>query len=586
MITFEPFLFMSSSFVLDVCCAAPPSPYSVALLARIKIETMADAEIADVCGASPKATAKKSSHPVAEVGDAGVAGKKGSDKQGSDAKGSDKKGSDKKASDKKASDKKASDKKASDKKGSDKKGSGKKGSGKKGSGKKGSVKKGSGKKVSAKRVPAKGKKKVKTEEEGEEEEAHEDEEEEEEEAEEDDDAMKRPAAAEEEETEEDDDAMKRPAAARRPSMKRPAVARSCGRYMKKRPAAAGLAEEEGIGENKYYGDGDISKTSTGQEMRDPIKAKKFFAMLHAGTLPDNLKAAYEGAAIEKGTNTFESQTKVINRGVKRVGIGTLVVQSNHPFLTLLKAHVKTGYQDEFHAGMIYEEAKKACGSFEDLKAAVYGNRVTTAGDSPHWEELTYYFKRSAVGSKEEAKKTVTATKKEKVSQETWDKFSAAVDAFIPQTGHVTGSMGTGVSALAFVASQGNGTPSTGWSLEEDASTSTVSVEADTTSLQERQKKLESAVRCGEKVIEGGLALPSKHERLAFAIQKLVIAQEEAEIQQTRNRFALKYKKDMVTKSVITSADVETMDSSTIVIMQDLAAKAVLLKHEMKESNKE
>ena len=39
----------------------------------------------------------------------------------------------------------------------------------------------------------------------------------------------------------------------------------------------------------------------------------------------------------------------------------------------------------------------------------------------------------------------------------------------------------------------------------------------------------------------------------------------------------------MTKSAMTSADMEAMDSSTIVIMQDLAAKAVLLKHEMKEA---
>ena len=181
------------------------------------------------------------------------------------------------------------------------------------------------------------------------------------------------------------------------------------------------------------------------------------------------------------------------------------------------------------------------------------------------------------------KKTATASKKEEVSQSAWDAFSSAVDAFIPQTGHVTGSMGTGVSALAFVASQGNGSPSTSWGLEEDASNSMVAVEADTTSLQERQKKLDNAVRCCEKVIEHGLALPSKRERLVAAIQKLVVAQEEAEIQQTKNRFAIKYKKDMVTKSAMTSADMEAMDSSTIVIMQDLAAKAVLLKHEMKEA---
>ena len=86
------------------------------------------------------------------------------------------------------------------------------------------------------------------------------------------------------------------------------------------------------------------------------------------------------------------------------------------------------------------------------------------------------------------------------------------------------------------------------------------------------------------MIEHGLALPSKHPRLATAIEKLVVAQEEAEIQQTKIRFAIKYKKDIVTKHAMTSAALEKMESSTRTIMQELQANAVLLKHEMKAKN--
>ena len=98
--------------------------------------------------------------------------------------------------------------------------------------------------------------------------------------------------------------------------------------------------------------------------------------------------------------------------------------------------------------------------------------------------------------------------------------------------------------------------------------------------------MDVAMRCCEKVIEHGLALPSKDERLVAAIQKLVVSQEEAEIQQTKSRFAIKYKKDMVTKSTITTADVEAMESPTVIIMQDLQANAVLLKHEMKTTSQQ
>lgn len=164
-----------------------------------------------------------------------------------------------------------------------------------------------------------------------------------------------------------------------------------GRYVLKKPACFATKTDavDGGAEQQVYDDKYIQTTSRGQEMRDPVKAKRFFQMLHEGTLPDNLKATYEGASKEKGGGAFQNITKVINRGVKRTGPGTLVVQENHPYLTHLKQHVKTGYQKEYHAGMIFEEAKSACGSFEDLKNATYAGRITTSGDGA-WEDLTYW----------------------------------------------------------------------------------------------------------------------------------------------------------------------------------------------------
>ena len=140
-------------------------------------------------------------------------------------------------------------------------------------------------------------------------------------------------------------------------------------------------------------------------------------MLLADHLENVAVLAYEGAKKAKGTRDFNSVTTVINRGVKRVGVGQLVVQSTHTYLAAMKEHIETGYQDEYHACLIFEEAKTACGGFDDLKNAVYENRITTAGDSPRWEELTYYIKRSAVGSKEEAKKTVKSEKTKEIPQE-------------------------------------------------------------------------------------------------------------------------------------------------------------------------
>lgn len=96
-----------------------------------------------------------------------------------------------------------------------------------------------------------------------------------------------------------------------------------------------------------------------------------------------------------------------------------------------------------------------------------------------------------------------------------------------------------------------------------------------------RKKLDAAMRLCEKVIEHGLELPSRGHRLCSAIEKLTKTQEDAEALQSECRFAIKYKKFMVTKKAITEAAMQQMDDSLKTMISELQANAVLLKHEMK-----
>jgi len=94
--------------------------------------------------------------------------------------------------------------------------------------------------------------------------------------------------------------------------------------------------------------------------------------------------------------------------------------------------------------------------------------------------------------------------------------------------------------------------------------------------------MDTAVRLCEKVIEGGLNLPSHGDRLKAAIEKLTKTQEDAESMQATSRFAIKYKKDMNTKQLLNHADIVTLEQDITAMVEELKANAVLVKHEMKD----
>ena len=97
----------------------------------------------------------------------------------------------------------------------------------------------------------------------------------------------------------------------------------------------------------------------------------------------------------------EEQAKIINRFSQRTEQGIVAVPS-HPYFERKITHKDTSYQNEWHEGICWEEAKTKCGGRADLQEGVEARRIKTSG-SGKWEDLFYHFKRRRLGGPQETR---------------------------------------------------------------------------------------------------------------------------------------------------------------------------------------
>ena len=130
---------------------------------------------------------------------------------------------------------------------------------------------------------------------------------------------------------------------------------------RKRPAAEAEGADEqnqdaGDSESEHSEDGEnFELGKDGGKLRDPAKAKKFMLALHSNQVPATVKTAYDAALVKRGSNMRSSITEIINRFYKRNRNGKLACVPDHS---------AQGFQDEVHAGMIWEEAVTKVGGEE------------------------------------------------------------------------------------------------------------------------------------------------------------------------------------------------------------------------------
>ena len=124
--------------------------------------------------------------------------------------------------------------------------------------------------------------------------------------------MRKPAAAKEEKEESEDDASTsavKKSAAFTPTRKRPAE-EAGGADEQNQDAGDSGSEHSEDGENFELG-------KDGEELRDPVKAKKFMLALHSNQVLATVKSVYDAALVKRGSNMRSSVTEIINRFYKR-----------------------------------------------------------------------------------------------------------------------------------------------------------------------------------------------------------------------------------------------------------------------------
>ena len=141
--------------------------------------------------------------------------------------------------------------------------------------------------------------------------------------------------------------------------------------------------------------------------------------------------------------------KIINRFYKRNSNGKLVATPEHKLFTSVE-HTKTGYQDEWHEGVIWDVACVKVGGFPNLQDAVHGRRVKTSGTGD-WKDLQYNFPRSSVGAREMAAKAIKGQTTHDVTDDGMKSFSLALEDMIPTMGTILKDHDGGCTALQFNA---------------------------------------------------------------------------------------------------------------------------------------
>jgi hypothetical protein len=238
-----------------------------------------------------------------------------------------------------------------------------------------------------------------------------------------------------------------------PVCKKPAAAAKAQRSAKKATALVQkkISEPEANAKEKTTedeADEDFEVGFNGEELRDPTKAKKFMLALTKGTLPQPVMEAYAEADAKLGDGKRAETTKVINRFFKRLPNGKLEPQAEHPIFAQRRIVERSGYQDEWHEGVVWEEAVTRCRNSEDaLKNAVTCQRIKASGNGG-WENLVYHFPRSRVGGATTYRRVEEGSRVTTTTDDMFDKLDEAISSLLPQEGHVLGMTDSAISTLA------------------------------------------------------------------------------------------------------------------------------------------
>ena len=130
----------------------------------------------------------------------------------------------------------------------------------------------------------------------------------------------------------------------------------------------------------------------------------------------------------------QEETKIINRFLKK-NKGSWETQPESPYFNLRRLYEIKGYQDEFHEGVCWEEAKTKAGGEESLREGVAGLRIERTG-SQDWPSSFYHFPRSKIGGIESFAHQSSSIVKHAISEDGMQTFALALEAMIPVLGAV------------------------------------------------------------------------------------------------------------------------------------------------------
>ena len=196
---------------------------------------------------------------------------------------------------------------------------------------------------------------------------------------------------------------------------------------------------------------DIGKN--GEELRDSKKTKKFLEILHSGLMPANIRDIFEGAKAKRGSSMRQEETKIINRFLRKKD-GTWETVPDSPYFDLRRQYEKKGYQDEYHEGVCWEEAKTKCAGKESLREGVAALRIKRSG-SQDWPNSFYHFPRTKIGGVESFAHQSASMVKHAISDEGMQSFALALEAMIPVPGAVLSAFnGNAPGSLSLASAAG------------------------------------------------------------------------------------------------------------------------------------
>lgn len=299
----------------------------------------------------------------------------------------------------------------------------------------------------------------------------------------------------------------------------------------------------------------------GEELRDPIKAKKFMAILTSGLMPAAIQELYNDAKKKRGSGEMrEAETKIMNRFLKRNEQGKFETNAGDPYFKRVREHKQEGYQEEFHDGCCWDEAVQKVGGEDRLEAAVKAGRIKAqgAGDNPMM--LFYHFPRTQIGGRETFSRKDVSGMNVPIADEGQQDFALALDAMIPEMGGILKGFSSEGPSIGMIT-QGGVLNTKAMNLEEAMQL-----------LKEKSDELNTAIRLCEKVNDSALKLEPLPERLESSLQQLAETQEKAEDIKVIASFGLKFKKDKESRNLLTvdriEAIVKELNTSTENLIAD------------------